>query len=137
MSEELAWCGGFYDGEGSTYVNMPTVTKYGLSRGRNTTQIVIKIGQENSEVLYKFLDNIKTGHIRNHNFSGIPHKRKINKSGSKYTWSVESKFDVGDVVKKLWPFLTIIKRQQIIKSIDNYLTTPHFGVGAPGQPRNG
>lgn len=119
MSEYLAYAAGLFDGEGSTFVNMP-------SASRRTSQIVMKIGMENYQPIYKFYSAVKIGQVRG------PSRCRC---GSRFNWSVGSKFDVGDVIKKLWPYLCEIKKKQIINSIDKYLSTPHYGVGSPGRLR--
>ena len=117
MSEKLAWAAGFFDGEGSTYVVMPSKISFG--KQRKTAQIVMKIGQEHARPLYRFQSSVGFGTVRG------PHQGR---HGSKYTWAVWGRLDVGDVVKKLWPYLCDIKRQQILDSIEKFLSTPHSKI---------
>jgi len=90
---ELAWAAGFFDGEGSTCVE------------RKVNRLILSVGQNNPIPLQRFVDVVGFG-LKVYG----PHKD----GGYKVTTSSKKALAVAI---KLWPYLSDIKRQQIIRSV--------------------
>jgi hypothetical protein len=110
--EKLAWAAGFFDGEGSAYVNR--TTKHGLTY----VELCLACTQHGNfaiEILEKFLGIVKFGRVYR--------KCKLDKWSMEiagktgYEWKCQSWSECQYVICMLWPFLSGYKRKQIICSM--------------------
>jgi hypothetical protein len=97
-THELAWAAGFFDGEGSSSLNVQR-------DGRKTT--ALSIGQTNREPLDKF--DRATSNI---GAVGGPYQPKNPKHTPWYRWSTGGLENCQLVMDMLWPWLCSIKREQ-------------------------
>jgi hypothetical protein len=95
---DIAWAAGLFDGEGSTSVLKAQRDKYSYIR--------MSIAQKHPEVLEKFLSIVGVGKIYKANTRNI------------YSWDCYKQIDVPSVLNMLWPYLSIIKKEQAIKAQD-------------------
>lgn len=108
---ELAWAGGFFDGEGSTCCS--------VNNGKPHTRIALSIGQKNedtgqpAETLQRFKKAVGLGKIYKKSCRG----KDINQS----QWSVCKRIDVFDTMLKLWPYISTTKRKQMRKALHLFL----------------
>ena len=101
MSEqtELAWCAGFFDGEGCT-------TLGGRAGGRRRLRVVIS--QREREVLDRFARAVGIGN------TGGPYNYG---QGSRYLYVVTGR-NAETVVRAIWPYLGTVKRDQYRRCIE-------------------
>lgn len=100
---ELAWCAGFFDGEGC----------FSLQTNGGYKWVRVTIGQNNKVVLERF--QAAVGGL------GRIHKGAITKGGNQHwQFSVTKWGDVQLVVAFLWKFLSPVKRQQALDKFREY-----------------
>jgi hypothetical protein len=100
---ELAWAAGFFDGEGST-----TIHKRCKERNR-TPRPVISIVHNTREQLDRFCAAIDDGKVYG------PYDRKKPNHSPYYHLLVTGYYRVKPALDKLWPYLSIHKKQQAEK----------------------
>src|ERR1043165_8939624 len=117
MDLNLAWCAGFFDGEGNTrYI------------GRKGRSIVMRVEQVNRENLERLQINIG-GDIKGpYNFKSRPNNKPI------YFWSVSGAHKCKKAIRLLWPFLGREKKLQFLRAARAYV---HEGVRRRKQHRHG
>lgn len=106
MSVELAWAAGFFDGEGSVFVNRrKSVAKYRANPIRyDITSVGLAVCQVDIRPLRRFRAAIGAERA----ISGpYPTTRK-----PYWRWSCEGRPSVLGVLETLWPFLSEPKREQ-------------------------
>jgi hypothetical protein len=94
MSEELAWAAGFFDGEGCTSTD-------------KWDRIRITIGQKDRRVLGRFAAAVGAGKVYG------PYRRP-----GEFFFYVVNRAESPEVIRKLWPFLSDLKREQARKALD-------------------
>lgn len=101
---ELAWAAGFFDGEGSTYLN--------IRKDRKVSHVKMGVAQVEPEPLRKFFGIVGRGGI-----SG-PYTEKESSRNAKpiYKWNC-SGFPAKEVLAMLWPYLSEVKKQQATVAI--------------------
>lgn len=110
MEAEIAWAAGFFDGEGSVFVNHIKRAKGGNGRYYPVISVTATVVQTNPAPIYRFHAAIcGVGRI-NGPFKG----RKANYKPY-WRWSTEGRPSVCSVLSMLWPYLSYPKRQQAIK----------------------
>lgn len=103
--EELAWAGGFFAGEGSTY----------LSAGRGR----MSINQNDPEVLLRFQDAVGMGTVTG------PYERT---GGNAYwTYAVSGWVKVQAVTAMLWPWLGTLKQEQATRAMASMIRETPLG----------
>lgn len=97
---ELAWCAGFFDGEGTT----------GVLRAKRDKHKYLRMGvsQKFPETLERF-QNALGGRI---------YKSKTREI---YSWNLYSNEAVYYAIQYLWPYLSVHKREQANKAIEEVL----------------
>jgi hypothetical protein len=111
-TNDIAWCAGFFDGEGTTFT----------SSGTNS-YIVLSITQNDPAVLEKFSKTTGMGKIYG------PYPRP--NGNPFYTYKLERWADVQYVVALMWKFLGDIKRKQAISALSRAIKPhPKFSRGA-------
>lgn len=106
---ELAWAAGFFDGEGSVFVNRKrNVRRSGRpgSEPYNTVSVCLSVSQVEPAPLIRFADAVggrrPTG----------PYKPRSVNSRPYYRWDAMGRPSVHRVLVTLWPYLTEPKRAQ-------------------------
>lgn len=102
MEVDLAWCAGLFDGEGSTSVLKTQRDKYSYIR--------LSLSQKDRRVLDKFKTIMSFGKIYKAT------KREI------HSYDVYKQEEVIEVLNKMWPYLSEIKKLQAIKAYDRVFT---------------
>jgi hypothetical protein len=97
--EELAWAGGFYDGEGC------------MSVRKDNTHVRVQLGQANLEVLQKFQRILGVGYI-----SG-PYRQR--QTEAFWMWQALGYEELQAAVALLWDFVSTPKREQIMRTLPN------------------
>ena len=97
MAFELAWCAGFFDGEGTT-----SFLRKGTWIGPR-----VSVAQNSEATLERFRQAVGIGKIYAH----------TTRPGM-YQWTCQRKEDVNTVLNMLWPFLSEQKKEQAIKVYD-------------------
>lgn len=107
MSIELAWAGGFFDGEGTFY----------RRTRRKGQEFNIEVSQTDRRPLDRFCAAVGHGKVINRNGRGNikPH----------YMWVCYRREQVFDVANKLWLYLSEPPKEQIIKATKEF--TGHGG----------
>ena len=90
---ELAWCAGFFDGEGSTSVLKTNRDKYLYLR--------MSVSQKDPELLYKFQSVVGYGKVYH------------NKRGTS-SWDCYKREEVEAVLTSLWVYLSPQKKRQAV-----------------------
>lgn len=108
METEYAWCAGFFDGEGSTYVRQG-------NRARDYPELTLSVTQADEETLARFYDAMQqhgsvTGPV---NESGIGKRPR-------YNYRTLRTEDTLWVLAMMWPYLGGIKRKQARDAIAKY-----------------
>lgn len=121
-SEELSWAGGFFDGEGSTYLSM-----HRTHDGYFVPGIEIPQAGCNGipEVLLRFraaLDNVG-------NING-PHRYEST-DAPVYRWKTEALDNVNLLVHRLLPFIGSVKREQALRVLSVINTQASLTRGNP------
>jgi hypothetical protein len=98
--EELAWCAGFFDGEGHC----------GYSQRRKGRGIYISISQVDRHVLDRFVKAVGVGRVR---------FQKRRETQDVHEYKATSFHDVQAVAAMLWHWLSPIKREQCLDSLRN------------------
>ena len=95
---DIAWAAGFFDGEGTT----------SLLKAQRDTYSYIRMGvsQKLHECLDKFHSIVQHGKIYSSNTRDIR------------SWNCYKHDDVIDVLNLLWPYLSTIKKQQALETLD-------------------
>lgn len=101
---ELAWCAGFFDGEGSTFI---------VRRKRITlpprAEVKLSIGQAHPAVLERFVQYFDMGKVRG------PY---LSNSLTEFWMCSCQGPRVDGIMRKMWPYLDRVKRQQYITARD-------------------
>ena len=122
MSEELAWSGGFFDGEGSSYL-----TKHRTHEGYLNAAVEVRQSGWNGvpDVLHRFYVAVgSVGHINGphtYEWADAPVSR----------WKCEARDDVQLVIHRLMPFLGTVKRQQAARVLTAVNSQPDLPRGNP------
>lgn len=101
MELDLAWAGGFFDGEGTTSVLKAQRDKYRYLR--------MSVSQKNPELLYKFQTIFNCGKVYK-NSRGI------------HSWDCYRQDEVFDVLDKIWPYIGSQKKEQAIQAKENVIS---------------
>lgn len=99
---KLAWCAGFYDGEGSTSLANHKKGKRPILR--------MSVGQIDKETLDRLVDGTGVGRIYG------PYQSDRDRAYNKkpvYRWITISEEDTWAAINLLWPYLSTQKRTQI------------------------
>jgi hypothetical protein len=110
-NEQLAWAGGLYDGEGSISCTS--------NNGNKHTRIQLSLGQKNdknnkiAEVLIKFKKAI--------GFGNIYKKSKTGYEINQHQYLICDYKKVLKAIKILWPYISRVKRKQIVKNLRLYI----------------
>lgn len=110
MSIELAWAAGFFDGEGSVYINhrKETIRKTGKFQSA-WVSIDCNIHQVRIEPLLRFKEAVGKGVVNG------PYKPKTIKSRPYYMWTTAGRHNVYPIILALWPYLSLPKKEQFYK----------------------
>ena len=106
--EQLAWCGGYFSGEGSIFYAHKHSKYY---------YPTLAIGTTNKEEIDKFQESVlKLGRIYG------PYGKRQSKLGKKPIWrgAAQSLRDAQAVVVMLWPYLSDYKKAQAIDAFSRY-----------------
>ena len=96
--EELAWAAGFFDGEGNVCCT---------SNGpRNRLKVAVQVNQTHKEVLTRFQNVVGVGAVYG------PRPRKQANCNDVYQFHCSSFENVQQVIVRLWPWLSSVKRKQ-------------------------
>jgi len=98
--EALAWAAGFYDGEGSTYLQMRAKENGKLPRP------VMSIIHNTKEQLDRFVNAVGDGKVYG------PYKRKGKNHSPYHQLLICGRNRVAVVLERLWPYLCSHKRDQ-------------------------
>jgi hypothetical protein len=123
MSEELAWAGGFFDGEGSTYLE-----KHRTHAGYLVPRLYVPQSAETG--IAAELLRLKSALTDLGTISGM--RRGKGDSKRYRRWRVFSPADVRLALHLLWPFIGQVKREQaghVLRVIDSQ---PDLPRGNPG-----
>lgn len=107
---ELAWAAGYFDGEGSTYVNRRKGVKhYGRENPSITTVTTpcMSVCQVDRRTLDRFVSAIESTRK-----IGGPYKPKTESSNPYFKWSLEGRPSVCATLTLLWPYLSDPKKEQ-------------------------
>lgn len=96
--EALAWAGGFFSGEGSTFIHRNV-------GGRGRLYVRMTITNTSEEALRRFHAAITFGHFWSHPHR-IAHYKHV------HVWRVNNFEQAQAVLAMLWPFLSAEKRAQ-------------------------
>lgn len=102
VESDLAWCAGFFDGEGSTMLLKAQRDKY--------IYIRMCVSQKDRRCLDKFLSIINKGKIYKANTREI------------HNWYCYKQEDVEEVAKLLWPFLSEVKKDQYLDCVSKVVS---------------
>lgn len=108
MNTELAWAAGFFDGEGSTYLNRRKMKRYGRSSGpahHTVTSPSCSIAQADNRPLHRFVAAVGAGKVRG------PYK---NKGLGYYKVEYRGRNLSALLLNKLWPYLSTPKQEQAL-----------------------
>ena len=103
---ELAWAAGFFDGEGCV-----TFGKQG--------SLTLSISQTHPEVLVRFREAVGAGVVR-----GPWHQPSKPNANTLYGYVCTSFEPCQHVYAQLWPFLSSVKKQQIIDTVTRWKARP-------------
>ena len=106
-SLELAWAGGFFDGEG--YIGCTTQ----IIRERGYHRLACSVAQTSKEPLIRFQKAVEAGKVYG------PYNYGINKKDY-WQWNAENTDTSRQVMEKLIPYLCSIKRDQYYNSVTLY-----------------
>jgi len=95
---DIAWAAGFFDGEGTTSILKTQRDKYSYIR--------MGLSQKLHECLDRFYSIVQVGKIYTSNTRDIR------------SWNCYKYDDVVDVLNLLWPYLSEIKKQQALQSLN-------------------
>lgn len=98
---ELAWAAGFFDGEGNTYVRVPTGRDYGY--------VVVSVGQCDPRPLERFQEAVNAGHV----YGPYDHKGKNN--SPVWRWQANG-WEARRVLAQLSWFLSRPKYEQAVEA---------------------
>lgn len=102
---QLAWAAGLFDGEGSIWVSGPR----GVTRRSPAMEIAQSSSSGIPETLLRFREAIGVGAI-----SGAHPPRSPWSRLPQYRWAVSGRPRTSAVVRALWPWLGVVKREQIL-----------------------
>lgn len=108
---ELAWAAGFFDGEGSTFLNRHKVTHFDRP-GRPFNYVsspTISVCQVDRRPLDRFVAAIGAGRVRG------PFKPKTKNSNEYYRVEFAGRDRVSKVLWLLWEYLSPVKREQALE----------------------
>jgi hypothetical protein len=111
-ASELAWAAGFFDGEGCTSVTSCRPKKRALNQDRPMRGLRASLAQVELEPLLRFHRAVGVGAVRG------PYKYGTNKHPY-FQWNA-SNMDVIEVIDRLWPYLSTVKKKQALDNIDKY-----------------
>lgn len=115
---ELVWAAGFYDGEGSVSCT--------ANNGKPMSRVQLSIGQrEDAEgvpaaTLERFMAAVGCGKIYV--------KSRRGHDIHQHQYIVSSRELVFDVCNKLWPYISEVKKLQMLRAHDNLLGGPYASV---------
>lgn len=103
---EIAWCGGFYEGEGhaSAGISYQTKTRY-------HTYCRAMVNQKHKDVLLRFKRGIGFGKVAG------PYQPKDKSRCPLYVWRVSSRADVSKLYSLLKPYLSRRRKQQFQRAL--------------------
>lgn len=104
VSHELAWCAGFYDGEGSS----------GFYKSRNNPGRVQMTATQNDRSVLDRMQAALGGRVRG------PYARVAAKP--QWTWAAESMAAFRQAMALMWPWLGDIKREQMATALERHYT---------------
>lgn len=122
MSEELAWAGGFFDGEGSSYL-----TSHRTHEGYLNAAVEVRQSGWTGvpDVLDRFhlavggMGHINGPHV--YEWADAPISR----------WKCEARDDVQLMIHRLMPFIGTVKRQQAVRVLTTVNSQPDLPRGNP------
>jgi hypothetical protein len=128
MSEELAWAGGFFDGEGCTYLEKHrTHTGYLVPRLYVPQSCEVGTAPELLRLSSALQDMGRISGVRRGKGRRKPYRR----------WRIQASGDVQRALHLLWPFIGEVKRsqaQRVVRVINTQADLPRgnpaFGVAA-------
>lgn len=135
MSEELAWAGGFFDGEGCTYLeNHRTHAGYKVPRLYVPQSCEVGVAPELIRLGAALLGLGRISGVRRGRGDAKPYRR----------WRIQASGDVQRALHLLWPFIGDVKRSQA-KRVMNVINmqpdlprgNPAFGVAGARYCLNG
>lgn len=103
---ELGWCAGFFDGEGSTWVNS------------NTLALHMSISQREPKTLLRFQAAVGIGSVVGPYKAG---KETMKDPKPRYRWQIARDIRVHRVLDLLWPYLSEEKKLQAKQAMDKQL----------------
>jgi len=120
--EWRAWAGGFYDGEGSTYL-----LDHRTHDGYKIAEISVNQSSANTEcpeVLVRLQTIARCGHLNG------PYEQE---DGSKdvYRWRVSARNDIEEAIESLWPWLSEVKRAQAAAALSAIRSQQPLPRGRP------
>jgi hypothetical protein len=101
LNNGLAWCAGFYSGEGCLT----------SAKGKRFMYLRMSVSQKDKRVLEQFQNIVEAGTIYFH------------KRDSMHSLDIYKQKLIGDTINKLWPFLSEEKKEQVIRvyeRVDNH-----------------
>lgn len=110
---ELAWCAGFFDGEGYSAFAMRTARYKDGKPSKKYGRLDVMITQNDRRVLDRFQKAVGLGKVKG------PYQPRGTKNPRWYYYATGfPQFSV--VMESLWPYLGEIKRQQFMAALDAY-----------------
>ena len=108
---ELAWCGGFFEGEGHTSAGISYRVKHRSYKSRSKYHTFCRalVNQKYKDVLLRFKRYIGFGKVAGP-YVSPPHC-------SYYVWRVSAKADVAKLFKLLKPYLSSRRKTQFRKAL--------------------
>jgi len=111
---EIAWCGGFFEGEGyvGAGISYRSKAKKYKSRAKYHTYCRSYVNQKYKDVLIRFKKHIGFGKV-----AGPYKTRGKCKRCPLYVWRVTSKANVAKLFKLLKPYLSVRRKQQFRQAL--------------------
>lgn len=106
--EERAWAAGFFDGEGSTHVQLPYYLTVALGQS----------GDGGHDNLERFKRAVGVGVITGPYQGNLPGRQP------RWYYAAKGQFDARQVLDALWPWLGDVKRRQAEVAVAAYEAAP-------------
>lgn len=103
--EELAWCAGFLDGEGS-FLALPAYPRKGRP-GKTPPRLQISATQKDDRVLLRLQSSL----------GGKVYRYDRGVKGVQCQWTTTKKGDFEVIVAMIWPWMSPVKKEQVREAV--------------------